>query len=54
VAAVVAATYSASHEESATTRCLMDGQQINQLPRKKRVPLVLFLVSMSPARSLSL
>ena len=46
--------YSASQLDRATTCCLTDCQLIGHLPRKKSVPLVLLLVSMSPAWSLSL
>ncbi|WVZ70814.1 hypothetical protein U9M48_019451 [Paspalum notatum var. saurae] len=49
----LAATYSASQDDRATTHCLTDCQLIKQSPRKNSVPLVLFLVSMSPAKSLS-
>ena len=54
VDAVVAAMYSTSQLDKATTFCLTDCQQTKQLPRKNMVPLVLLLVSTSPAKSLSL
>jgi len=53
-AAVAAAMYFASQEDSATTLCFCDCQVMTLLPRKKRTPVVLLRVSMSPARSLSL
>jgi hypothetical protein len=40
--------YSASQLDKATTCCLTDCQLTRLLP-KKRIPLVLLLVSMSPA-----
>jgi len=46
--------YSASQLDRATICCLTDCQLTRHLPRKKRIPLVLLLVSMSPAWSLSL
>ena len=47
--------YSASQLDKATTCCLTDYQLTRHLlQRKKRIPLVLFLVSMSLAWSLSL
>jgi hypothetical protein len=46
--------YSASQLDMATTCCLTDCQLMGHLPRKKRILLVLLLVSMSPAWSLSL
>src|SRR3954467_5248051 len=49
-----AAMYSASQLDMATTCCLTDCQLTRHLPRKKRIPLVLLLVSMSSAWSLSL
>ena len=39
--------YSASQLDRATTCCLTDCQLTRHLPRKKRIPLVLLLVSMS-------
>lgn len=51
---VVAAMYSASQLDRATTCCLIDCQLTRHLPKKKSVPVVLLLLSMSPARSLSL
>uniref|UniRef100_A0A0A9BHB1 Uncharacterized protein n=1 Tax=Arundo donax TaxID=35708 RepID=A0A0A9BHB1_ARUDO len=52
--AVAVAIYSASQLDNATTFCLVDCQQIGLSPRKKIIPVVLFLLSTSPARSLSL
>ena len=52
--AVVAAMYSASQLDRATTCCLTDCQLIRHLPRKNNVPPVLLLVSMSPVRLQSL
>jgi hypothetical protein len=46
--------YSASQLDKATTCCLTDCQLMRHLPKKKRILLVLLLVSMSPAWSLSL
>jgi hypothetical protein len=46
--------YSASQLDKATTCCLTDYQLTRHLPKKKRIPLVLLLVSMSSAWSLSL
>jgi hypothetical protein len=46
--------YSASQLEKVTTCCLIDCQLTRHLPKKKRIPLVLLLVSMSPTWSLSL
>ena len=46
--------YSASQLDGATTCCLTDCQLTRHLPRKSSFLLVLLLVSMSPARSLSL
>ena len=46
--------YSTSQLDMATTCCLTDCQLMGHLPRKKRIPLVLLPVSMSPAWSLSL
>uniref|UniRef100_A0A0A9CCE6 Uncharacterized protein n=1 Tax=Arundo donax TaxID=35708 RepID=A0A0A9CCE6_ARUDO len=46
--------YSASQLDSATTFCFADCQLIGASPRKKITPVVLFLLSTSPARSLSL
>jgi hypothetical protein len=46
--------YSASQLNKATTCCLTDCQLTRHLPKKKRILLVLLLVSMSPAWSLSL
>ena len=46
--------YLASQLDRATTYCLTDCQLTRHLPRRKRIPLVLLLVSMSPAWSLSL
>ena len=53
VVADAAAMYSVSQLDSATTFYLVDCQQTNLPPRKNMVLLVLLLVSMSPARSLS-
>jgi hypothetical protein len=39
--------YIASQLDMTTTYCLTDYQLMGQLPRKKRIPLVLLLVSMS-------
>src|ERR1043165_8469593 len=52
--AVEADVYSASQLDMATTCCLSDCQLTRHLSRKKKIPLVLLLVSMSPAWSLSL
>jgi hypothetical protein len=46
--------YSVSQLDMAITCCLTDCQLIGHLPRKKRIPLVLLVVSMLPAWSLSL
>jgi hypothetical protein len=46
--------YSASQLDKAITCCLTDCQLTRHLPKKKRIPFVLLLVSMSPAWSLSL
>jgi hypothetical protein len=46
--------YSASQLDKATTCCLTDCQLMGLLSKKKRNSLVLLLVSMSPAWSLSL
>ena len=46
--------YSASQLDKATTCFLTDCQLTRHSPGKKRIPLVLLLVSMSPAWSLSL
>jgi hypothetical protein len=46
--------YSASQLDMTTTCCLTDCQLMGHLSRKNRIPLVLLLVSMSPAWSLSL
>jgi hypothetical protein len=46
--------YSASQLDKATTCCLTDCQLTRHLLKKKRIPLVLLLVSMSSAWSLSL
>jgi hypothetical protein len=43
-----AAIYSASQLDKATTSCLTDCQLMRHLSKKKRIPLVLLLVSMSP------
>jgi hypothetical protein len=46
--------YSASQLDKATTYCLINYQLTRHLPKKKRIPLVLLLVSMLSAWSLSL
>jgi hypothetical protein len=46
--------YSASQLDKATTCCLTDCQLMRLLLKKKRISLVLLLVSMSPVWSLSL
>jgi hypothetical protein len=46
--------YLASQLDMAATYCLTDCQLMGHLPRKKRILLVLLLVSMSPSWSLSL
>jgi hypothetical protein len=46
--------YSASQLDKTTTYCLTNCQLMGHLAKKKRIPLVLLLVSMSPAWSLSL
>ena len=45
--------YSASQLDNATTFCLINCQLTEHSPRKNMVPLVLLLVSVSPARLLS-
>jgi hypothetical protein len=40
--------YSASQLDKATTYCLTDCQLTRHLSKKKRIPLMLLLVSMSP------
>ena len=52
IAAEAVAMYSASQLDKATTFSLIGCQLIKQSPRKNIVPLVLLLVSTSPARSL--
>jgi hypothetical protein len=46
--------YLASQLDMAITCCLTDCQLMRHLPSKKMIPLVLLLVSVSPAWSLSL
>ena len=53
-ATMAAATYSASHVDSATTFCFSDNHEIGADPRKTSTPKVLRRPSMSPAMSASL
>jgi hypothetical protein len=46
--------YSVSQLDKVITCCLTDYQLTRLLPKKKMIPLVLLLVSMSPVWSLSL
>ena len=52
--AVVAAMYSASHEDNATVFCFIEPQHMMDEPMIKTYPEVLIRSSISPAKSLSL